>query len=154
MRQSDQQIGYTINRIQRIVLINQPLTNRNSFKQASIKVILTVRSKHKHTRAHEHAVRNVIISRVPFLAFVGLKIDNLYKRIVQRDTCSDILQSETLCLDLMPTKGNTFLSRGHLAARSDFIYRSHQRASYYFINVGPQWQSFNAGNWAILEEVR
>lgn len=74
-------------------------------------------------------------------------------RDVQRDTCSAILQSKPLCLNLMPKNGNIFLARGHLAARSDFIYIAHQRATYNFLNVAPQWQSFNGGNWAILEEV-
>lgn len=44
------------------------------------------------------------------------------------------------------------MSRGHLAARSDFIYGVHQQASFYFLNAAPQWQTFNGGNWAILEE--
>lgn len=45
-----------------------------------------------------------------------------------------------------------FLSRGHLAARTDFIYGIHQQASFYFLNAAPQWQTFNGGNWNILEE--
>lgn len=46
-----------------------------------------------------------------------------------------------------------FLARGHLAAKTDFIYATGQRASFYFINAAPQWQPFNAGNWNRLEQV-
>lgn len=86
-------------------------------------------------------------------AFTGLEVDNLYKRVIQLESCSAILDSKQLCQDLMPSGGDFFLTRGHLAARSDFIFRSHQRASYNFLNVAPQWLTFNGGNWAILEEV-
>lgn len=57
-------------------------------------------------------------------------------------------------MDMMPSGGDFYLTRGHLAARSDFIYRPMQRASYNFLNVAPQWLTFNGGNWAILEEVQ
>lgn len=46
-----------------------------------------------------------------------------------------------------------FLARGHLAAKTDFIYATGQRATFYFINAAPQWQPFNAGNWNWLEQV-
>lgn len=46
-----------------------------------------------------------------------------------------------------------FLSRGHLAAMTDFVFATGQRASFFFINCAPQWQPFNAGNWNWLEQV-
>lgn len=45
-----------------------------------------------------------------------------------------------------------YLARGHLAAKTDFIYASGQRATFYFINAAPQWQPINAGNWNWLEQ--
>lgn len=83
--------------------------------------------------------------------YKGMTVDSLYSRNLQRITCSKILKSMPLCEDLIAKDGNLFMSRGHLAARADFIFSTHQRASYYFINVAPQWQTFNGGNWEILE---
>ena len=36
-----------------------------------------------------------------------------------------------------------FLARGHLAPNADFVFYSWMDATYHFINVAPQWQSFN-----------
>lgn len=46
---------------------------------------------------------------------------------------------------------SSFLSRGHLAPDADFIYNAGQLATYYHVNVAPQWQVFNAGNWLAVE---
>ena len=43
------------------------------------------------------------------------------------------------------------LRQGHLSPDAGFIYNVEQDATYYFINVAPQFQSFNNGNWKILE---
>merc|ERR1712117_373370 len=45
-----------------------------------------------------------------------------------------------------------FLARGHLSPDASFVYAFQQLATYYFINVAPQFQSFNAGNWVDLED--
>eukprot|EP00095_Tigriopus_kingsejongensis_P006847 maker-scaffold176_size284796-snap-gene-0.14 protein:Tk06847 transcript:maker-scaffold176_size284796-snap-gene-0.14-mRNA-1 annotation:"duplex-specific nuclease" len=44
-----------------------------------------------------------------------------------------------------------YFARGHLAPDADFIYDLFQDATYYFVNVAPQFQSFNNGNWKALE---
>jgi hypothetical protein len=45
-----------------------------------------------------------------------------------------------------------FLARGHLAPNADFIFYSWMDASYHFVNVAPQWQTFNGQNWFYLED--
>ncbi len=45
-----------------------------------------------------------------------------------------------------------YLARGHLAPNADFIFYSWMDASYHFINVAPQWQTFNGQNWFYLEK--
>ena len=45
-----------------------------------------------------------------------------------------------------------FLARGHLAPNADFLFYSWMDSSYHFINVAPQWQTFNGKNWFYLED--
>lgn len=48
-----------------------------------------------------------------------------------------------------------FLTGGHLAPNGDFVYKEWQDASFYYLNVAPQWKQFNSGNWlAVEDEVR
>jgi len=47
--------------------------------------------------------------------------------------------------------GTNYFAKGHLAPDAAFIYNVQQDATYYFINVAPQFQSFNNGNWKALE---
>lgn len=84
--------------------------------------------------------------------YKGLPVNALYTRNRQRDTIGRILGSRTLGENLIAQRGDLFLSRGHLAARSDFIFGIHQQATFYFLNAAPQWQQFNGGNWATLED--
>lgn len=46
---------------------------------------------------------------------------------------------------------NMYISRGHQLARKDVIFVVMQRATYYYINVGPQFQLINGGSWEYLE---
>lgn len=46
-----------------------------------------------------------------------------------------------------------FINRGHLAAKTDFSLAAGQRATFSFLNVAPQWENFNGGNWNTLEQV-
>jgi len=81
--------------------------------------------------------------------FPGMQVNNLYTQNTQRETINGLLG--------LPQSGNQFineihfLSRGHLSARADFVYGSKQRATFHFVNVAPQWQTFNGGNWEALE---
>ena len=47
---------------------------------------------------------------------------------------------------------NNYLARGHLTPDASMVYDFQQKATYYFINVAPQFQAFNNGNWKYLEE--
>lgn len=44
-----------------------------------------------------------------------------------------------------------FLSRGHLAAKTDFPFAFSERATFHYVNCAPQWVGFNGGNWNTLE---
>lgn len=47
----------------------------------------------------------------------------------------------------------SFLSRGHLAPGGDFIFRTWRFSSFYLVNVAPEWQTVNGGNWAKVEKL-
>lgn len=47
----------------------------------------------------------------------------------------------------------SYLSRGHLAADADFVFSSGQFATYFYVNVAPQFQLINAGNWLRVEKI-
>lgn len=85
--------------------------------------------------------------------FQGRNIDNLYSGVTQRATVAKILNSTELAVFYMKeyTSSDFYLARGHLAAKVDFVYGPQQRATFYFVNVAPQWQTFNAGNWERVE---
>lgn len=76
-----------------------------------------------------------------------MAINNLYTQNHQRERIAQLTGIDTYVTTTQ------FLARGHLAAKSDFVYATGQRASFYFINAAPQWQPFNAGNWNWLEQV-
>lgn len=44
-----------------------------------------------------------------------------------------------------------FLSRGHLAAKTDFVFAFGERATFHYVNCAPQWVGFKEGNWNTLE---
>lgn len=49
------------------------------------------------------------------------------------------------------SSGTNYFAKGHLSPDAAFIYQLEQYATYYYINVAPQFQAFNAGNWKALE---
>jgi len=51
----------------------------------------------------------------------------------------------------LPTPA-VYLARGHLSAKTDFVFGAAQQASFFFVNAAPQWQTFNGGNWERIED--
>lgn len=100
--------------------------------------------------ANEHFQRHV--KRVKFSAaghFCGYDMGRLYSQKHQKH------QAATLGGDLdslFDMKAGLFLARGHLAAKADLIYASQQRSTFNYLNVAPQWQTFNSGHWSIVED--
>ena len=64
-------------------------------------------------------------------------------KIKYNNTETDIIETSR--------SGTNYFAKGHLAPDAAFIYDVMQDSTYYFMNVAPQFQSFNNGNWKALE---
>uniref|UniRef100_A0A182FTN9 DNA/RNA non-specific endonuclease domain-containing protein n=2 Tax=Anopheles albimanus TaxID=7167 RepID=A0A182FTN9_ANOAL len=102
-----------------------------------------------HNGHHQRAVKRPSFLQGSFYA--DLKMSSLYSFTQQHATVQRILGTQARADAVLDSKRGLFLSRGHLAAKSDFIFGSHQRASFWLLNVAPQWQRFNAFNWQRIE---
>ncbi|XP_039486358.1 uncharacterized protein LOC120448424 [Drosophila santomea] len=99
---------------------------------------------HQLTPASVHFQKNV--KRLKFSTaghFTGFDMARIY---------SHKSQEKLMVPGLIDVKSGLFLARGHLTAKADLIYASQQRSSFNYMNVAPQWQSFNGGQWADLED--
>ncbi|XP_030569473.1 uncharacterized protein LOC115768895 [Drosophila novamexicana] len=104
--------------------------------------------------ANEHFQRQV--KRVKFSAagqFSGYDMDRLYSQAHQQQRLAQLWQhpDDDASRDSF-LKAGLYLARGHLAAKADLIYASQQRTSFNYLNAAPQWQSFNGGHWATVED--
>jgi len=80
-----------------------------------------------------------------------ISADDCYKQAGQIETLIELLGSESLVDEYIQTGKNLFMSRGHLAPNGDGIEAFEKRATFYFVNVVPQWQTINGANWNQLE---
>lgn len=80
--------------------------------------------------------------------FKNILVDKAYKRLNQKIMFGKLLSTSVAGRYI---NDREFLEIGHLAPRADFIFDSLQGATSYFANAGPQWHSFNCGNWEKLE---
>lgn len=79
------------------------------------------------------------------------KPSTIYERRSQRTGFERILGSAELAAKYISLKTDFFLSRGHFTAKADFVYGSQQRATFFYVNVAPQWHTMNGNNWNELE---
>jgi len=100
----------------------------------------------------ENAVHQSGVDRPSWLAgsfFPGVAVNTMYTQVNQKAVVTQYVGA-TLADKYITT--HQFMARGHLAAKSDYVFATGQRATFYFINAAPQWQPFNAGNWNWLEQ--
>lgn len=100
-----------------------------------------------------HLLHFLTIDRISFQTagfFGGKNVDKLYTQVTQQETINAELDGEAS--KYFDNAKNVYLARGHMGAKADFVYGTQQRATFLFINAAPQWQVFNAGNWARVED--
>jgi len=84
--------------------------------------------------------------------FFDYDVQHFYTMDQQRITIADLVGSQELADQYVQDfNSGLFLARGHLAPNADFIFYSLMDSTYHFINVAPQWQSFNGKNWMYFE---
>ena len=82
--------------------------------------------------------------------YAGIDVNRAYSQAGQLLTMTRMFGTR-LAQQYINLSKNYYLARGHLTPDGDFIDAASQDATYYFINVLPQWQSVNNGNWKALE---
>lgn len=83
--------------------------------------------------------------------YTGIDVDTAYSQVGQTKTVAAIVGSDSLAAKYMNVSKSFYFARGHFAPDADFVDAAGSDATYYYINVAPQWQSFNNGNWKALE---
>lgn len=74
------------------------------------------------------------------------KINQIYKKHHQIMHFKQILGENQTYFN-----SSMYLARGHLTPDADFILSNFQLSTYYYINVAPEFQIINAGNWLRIE---
>lgn len=77
---------------------------------------------------------------------IYVKPYNLYTQAKQTDVFLSVF-------NIVPASDMYFLSRGHLSPDADFIFTSGQFATYFYLNVMPEFQIINQGNWLRVERL-
>ncbi|XP_016997013.3 uncharacterized protein [Drosophila takahashii] len=93
------------------------------------------------------------VSRPTFIPgdfYGGKDVNTLYTQVQQNITVTQILGTDAS--PYFNISGNVYLARGHLSAKTDFVFGAAQQASFFFVNAAPQWQTFNGGNWERIED--
>ncbi|XP_026324451.1 uncharacterized protein LOC113233543 [Hyposmocoma kahamanoa] len=78
--------------------------------------------------------------------FFPVDINRLYTYTTHKNTIARITGQNTYINNVYN------ITRGHLAAKTDFVFATGQSSTFWYINAAPQWSTINSGNWETLEK--
>ncbi|XP_052895833.1 uncharacterized protein LOC128303020 [Anopheles moucheti] len=109
----------------------------------------------KHTINGDSISASIVESYRPSFKVTGVPstvlVDTSYTIKSQQTRLAELLGSSTQAAKFVNTV--SYLARGHMTPDADGIFRTWQWDTYFYVNVAPQWQKVNAGNWLIVEKI-
>ncbi|XP_018561279.1 uncharacterized protein LOC108903541 [Anoplophora glabripennis] len=82
---------------------------------------------------------------------LGVTLNNIYPIANHRVTINRQVGLPDGDFKYVQASGHHYIARGHLIARTDYMYNAQQMQTYHYINSAPQWQTFNGYNWFYFE---
>ena len=121
----------------------------NCFDETTLDAVYSRMNMTPGIAGHESGVKRPAFTPSSF--YEDINPNALFKS--QQDTVGKLLGDPELGKKYVQSanSGNRFLARGHLSAKADYVLGAQQRATFYYVNAAPQWQTFNGGNWNKLE---
>lgn len=77
------------------------------------------------------------------------RLPSAYTQNSQRTRLTELLGTEELANRYVSK--TSFFAKGHLTPDGDAVLNSWAGATYFYINVAPEWQVINTGNWLRVE---
>ncbi|XP_065082768.1 uncharacterized protein LOC135705127 [Ochlerotatus camptorhynchus] len=80
---------------------------------------------------------------------VKARLSTVYTQNSQRTRLTELLGSEEQANQYVSK--SSFFAKGHLTPDGDSVLNTWAGVTYYYINVAPEWQIINTGNWLRVE---
>ncbi|XP_050074967.1 uncharacterized protein LOC126562491 [Anopheles maculipalpis] len=109
----------------------------------------------KHTVNGDSIADSIVESYRPSFKVTGVPssvlVDSSYTIKSQQTRLAELLGSSTQAAKFVNTA--SYLARGHMTPDADGIFRTWQWDTYFYVNVAPQFQKVNGGNWLTIEKI-